>query len=74
MTTNNLTQTQTTEYWVTLETIETDERGAPFERRVAVSFDGEVDWDNWLAYFNHLECEEYRIVSVTESTDVGDEF
>ena len=60
--------TKTTEYLVTLETVETDEYGAPWERKVAVRFDGDVNWDNWLEHFNHLECEEYRIVSVQEST------
>ena len=59
--------TKTTEYLVTLETVETDEYGVPWERKVAVRFDGDVNWDNWLENFNHLECEEYRIVSVQET-------
>ncbi len=53
-----ITQSKNTEYVVTLETFDTDELGIGYERQVAVRFDDEVNWDNWLDYFNHTECEE----------------
>ena len=65
-----ITQSQNTEYVVTLETFDTDELGIGYERQVAVRFDDEVNWDNWLDYFNHTECEEYKIIRIVE---VGDD-
>ncbi len=55
-----------TEYIVTLETVDTDELGIGYERQVAVRFDAEVNWDNWLDYFNKQECEEYKIHQIVE--------
>ncbi len=65
-----ITQSQNTEYVVTLETFDTDELGIGYERQVAVRFDDEVNWDNWLDYFNKQECSEYRIIRIVE---VGDD-
>ena len=65
-----ITQSKSTEYIVSLETSETDELGIGFERQVAVRFDDEVNWDNWLDYFNKQECSEYKIIRIVE---VGDD-
>ncbi len=65
-----ITQSKNTEYVVTLETFDTDELGIGYERQVAVRFDDEVNWDNWLDYFNKQECSEYRIIRIVE---VGDD-
>ena len=65
-----ITQSKSTEYIVSLETSETDELGIGFERKVAVRFDDEVNWDNWLNYFNKQECSEYKIILIVE---VGDD-
>ncbi len=65
--------TKNTEYVVNLETVETDELGIGFERKVAVQFDDEVNWDNWLDYFNKEECVEYKIIKIVEVGD-SDEF
>ncbi len=65
-----ITQSQNTEYVVTLETFDTDELGIGYERQVAVRFDDEVNWDNWLDYFNKQECSEYKIIRIVE---VGDD-
>lgn len=63
--------TKNTEYVVILETVETDEFGIGWERKVSVSFDDEVNWDNWLDNFNELEPEKYWI---TEVIEVGDTY
>ena len=65
-----IAQTKNTEYVVTLETFDTDELGIGYERQVAVRFDDEVNWDNWLDYFNKQECSEYKIIRIVE---VGDD-
>ncbi len=65
-----ITQSKNTEYVVTLETFDTDELGIGYERQVAVRFDDEVNWDNWLDYFNKQECSEYKIIRIVE---VGDD-
>ena len=54
------------EYAVILETIETDEYGAPFESQVIVEWDADVpiDWNSWLAWYEYEHCAEFRLVSI----------
>ncbi|MGL5807325.1 MAG: hypothetical protein ACRC11_18120 [Xenococcaceae cyanobacterium] len=56
------------EYVVTVLTLETDEHGAPWERKMNVVWDAGItpDWDSWLASFNELEDEPYQIDKVKE--------
>lgn len=56
------------EYVVTVLTLETDEYGAPWERKMNVVWDAGItpDWDSWLASFNELENEPYEIERIKE--------
>ncbi|WP_013334978.1 hypothetical protein [Gloeothece verrucosa] len=36
------------------------------QRSVSVSCDEgvEIEWDNWLEWYNHHECEEFKIIEI----------
>ena len=55
-------------YFITLETLDQDEFGVPFERKIVEEFapdlDHEIDWNQWLDSFCRREGEEYSILSI----------